>query len=500
LATIIVMNMLTKVWRWGWPLLLLFAVTIGAWALRETLTIANATMIYILVVLVLAIRRGTRIAMAGSFVSFLCINFFLVRPYYTFGVADPREVLDLIVFFIVSAVVGQLAARARQEAYEQEILYRLTRSFNQLLTRDGVHAALVDAFKTDFGAQQAWVLPYESRDVPPGARVHYLLLQPDQTVYGTLCAAFDTPPTPEEVRLFNTCATQAAMALNRIELTERARRSQQYEEADRLKTALLRAVSHDLRTPITIIKSSASNLRTLGERLPEAERAELSHTIEQEADQLDRLVGNLLDLSRLQAGELMLSLAPNSLEEVAGDVAAQVFQRQKEERIRLEFAEDMPLVSFDYGLILQALTNVVENSLRYEPPGSRIVLQGEKAVDEVHLRVVNHGEPISPRERELIMQPFYTGRNGQIGLGLPIAKGIVEAHRGRLWVEDTPGTGATFVIALPIREGGTHAAAPLWYSALPTALNLIPDPIRTQRECGGRSLTIHTCIDRMYVR
>jgi two-component system sensor histidine kinase KdpD len=177
-----------------------------------------------------------------------------------------------------------------------------------------------------------------------------------------------------------------------------------------------------------------------------------------------------------------------------------VFQRQKEERIRLEFAEDMPLVSFDYGLILQALTNVVENSLRYEPPGSRIVLQGEKAVDEVHLRVVNHGEPISPRERELIMQPFYTGRNGQIGLGLPIAKGIVEAHRGRLWVEDTPGTGATFVIALPIREGGTHAAAPLWYSALPTALNLIPDPIRTQRECGGRSLTIHTCIDRMYVR
>jgi two-component system sensor histidine kinase KdpD len=460
------MNIYTKLWRWAWPLLVLFLVTIGAWALRETLTIANATMVYILVVLILAIRRGTRIAMAASFVSFLCINFFLVRPYYTFGVADPREVLDLIVFFIVSALVGQLAARARQEAdsarqraYEQEILYRLTRSFNQLSTREGVHAALVEAFKTDLGARQAWVLPYKSEEVPRGATVHYLLLQPDETVYGTLCAAFDVPPTPEKVRLLNTCATQATMALNRIELTERARRSQQYEEADRLKTALLRAVSHDLRTPITIIKSSASNLRTLGDRLPEEERTELSQTIEQEADQLDRLVGNLLDMSRLQAGELMLSLAPNSLEEVAGDVAAQVFQRQKEERIQLEFADDMPLVRFDYGLILQAVTNLVENSLRYEPPGAQIVLRGEIIDDEARLRVVNHGEPIPTAEREQIMQPFYTGRNGHIGLGLPIAKGIIEAHHGRLWVEDTPGTGATFVMALPMQEEVPHAAS-----------------------------------------
>ncbi len=153
------------------------------------------------------------------------------------------------------------------------------------------------------------------------------------------------------------------MALQRIELAERARASQRYEEADRLKTAILRAVSHDLRTPITIIKTSANNLRMLGERLPVSEQHELAETIETEADHLDKLVGNLLDLSRLQAGALTLNKELNSLEEVAGDVAARIWQTTGQERIQMRLPEDLPLVEFDYGLMLQALTNLVENAL-----------------------------------------------------------------------------------------------------------------------------------------
>ncbi len=268
-----------SVQRLGYPILLVTGVTFAFWLLRGTLTLANITMLYIPVVLVLAIQRGTRIALAASFVCFLCINFFLVQPYYTFIVADPRDVLELLVFFMVAVLVGQLAARARQQAeaarqraFEQEILYRLTRSFNQIATREGVYAALVDVLKTDLKAQQAYVLPDERTITSPDSTVYYLLLQTDEQVYGTLCVTFAPAPTPEKERLLKTCASQAAMALNRIDLNERARKSDQFEEADRLKTAILRAVSHDLRTPLTIIKSSANNLHKLGERLSPAEQ------------------------------------------------------------------------------------------------------------------------------------------------------------------------------------------------------------------------------------
>lgn len=442
---------------WGYTACVVTVVTILAWLLRAHLTIANFTVIYVLVVLVLAIQRGTRVALAAAFISFLCINFFLIQPYYTFLVADPREVLDLIVFFIVAALAGQLAARARQQAYEaqqrafeQETLYHLTRSMNQITTPHEIQAVLMQVIKTNLEAREAYVLPEAPSTEPSDTTMHYVLLDVGDKVYGTVCVAFDGPYSREKIRLLGTCVAQAAMALNRVELTERARRSQQFEEADRLKTALLHAVSHDLRTPITIIKTSANNLRTLDDRLSKAERVESAEIIEQEADQLDRLVGNLLDMSRLRAGALTLNATPNSLEEVAGDVAAQVYQRLKQQRIVLKFVDDLPLVCFDYGLILQALTNLVDNALRYEPPESQIELCGCADETEARLLVVNHGETMTAEERDHLMEPFYHGKRGHTGLGLAIAKGVVEAHRGRLQFEDTPGGGATFMIVLPL--------------------------------------------------
>jgi two-component system sensor histidine kinase KdpD len=122
------------------------------------------------------------------------------------------------------------------------------------------------------------------------------------------------------------------------------------------------------------------------------------------------------------------------------------------ERILMRFPEDMPLVRFDYGLILQALSNLVDNALRYEPAESRIEIQGFALPSQVQIKVINHGERIAPEDRKRIMEPFYRGKNGQIGLGLPIAKGIIEAHHGTLWVEDTPGRGATFSFTLPAAD------------------------------------------------
>lgn len=434
-------------------------VTLALLPLRATLTLPNVTMIFLLLVVLIAVRRGTGPAFVTAFGSFVCINFFFIQPFYTLLVADPREVLDLIVFLVVAAIAGRLGAQARQQAEaahqraeEQAILYRLTRAFNQVSTRDSVLAALADIVREDFAARCVDVLPYAADSIPQNLTVHYLLLQTGDTIYATMRAAFVQPLTQSKVDLLTTCAAQTAMALQRIELSEQARKSQQFEEADRLKTALLRAVSHDLRTPITIIKTSASNLRQFGSTLSQDERVEIAETIETEADQLDRLVGNLLDMSRLHAGALTLSTGLNSLEEVAGDVAARAWQLTKQERLKIAFPDAVPLVEFDYGLLLQALTNLVENSLRYEPAGSQVELCAEVRDGEVMLKVVNHGETIPAEVKEHMMEPFYRGREGRTGLGLPIAKGIIEAHHGQLQVEDTPGGGATFVIILPLKE------------------------------------------------
>lgn len=444
-------------------------LTLLAWSLRETLTLANFTMLYILYVLIVAIRLGTYSATTAAFSSFLTINFFLTRPYYTFLVADTRDVIDLLVFIGVATLSGQLGARARlqaevasQRAREQTILYKLTGLMNQTNAIEEVHQALNRVLLEDLNARFVSILPeavekepptqQSAATVPTGEMTYYLLLQAASRIFGTVCVIFPYALSDQQSQLVNTCVTQAAMAVHRIELAEQARISHQYEEADRLKTAILHAVSHDLRTPITIIKTSASNLQTLGHKMAAQERTDIAQGIEQEADHLNNLVGNLLDFSRLQAGALSLNLELNSLEEVAGDVAARVWQLTGQERVEIAFPEDMPLVPLDYGLFLQAMHNLIDNSLRYEPEDSCIRLEGSAGTDEVLVRIINHGASISEDDRLRMMEPFYhSPGGGHVGLGLPIAKGIIEAHHGHLDVEDTPGGGATFVVGLPMK-------------------------------------------------
>lgn len=447
--------------HYGLALLVVAGFILCALPLRETLTLANFITTALLLVVVVAIRSGTGPAFVTAFASFVCINYFLVAPYYTFWVADPLEVLDLFVFLVVAAIAGQLSARAHKQAqeaqrraHEQEILYRLTRAFNQLTKNEDVYEALTQVLRRDLLARHVHILPSTSETKPDDNGVHYLLLRGGERIYGTVCAAFDLPLTQPEIDLLNTCVSQAAMALQRIDLAGRASKSKQFEEADRLKTAILHAVSHDLRTPITIIKTSAHNLRQFHNQLPINDEREIIESIEHETDQLDRLVGNLLDMSRLQAGAMMLHCAPNSLEEIAGDVAARVWQLTKRERIRILFPEDMPLVDCDFGLMLQAVTNLVDNSLRYEPPDRLIEIRGEAEEASALLRVVNHGENIPDDLKALVMEPFYRGQGGRTGLGLPIAKGIIEAHRGELWVEDTPNGGTTWGMRLPLKKEG----------------------------------------------
>ncbi len=440
------------------------ATTAGLLLLRETLTVANASLIYLLVVLLIAIRSGMGPSLLAAIICFLSFNFFLIKPYYTFLVSDSRELLDLVVFLLVAFLGGQLAsnarqqaANARQRANEKEVLHKLASFFNQLSTCEGVYDALQKVLSEELHTRHVHMLPYATVVMPTDQTVCYLLLGRGEKVYGTLCAAFDEPPTENQLSLLNTSVIQACAALERIELAEKLSRTQTIEEADRLKTALLHAVSHDLRTPITIIKTSAASLLSLRQQLDSEQQNEMLTVIENEADQLDRMVGNLLDMSRLQAGALYLHLELNSLEEVIGDVVARMYQLHKAERITMNLPDDMPLVKFDYGLMLQAITNLVENALRYEPAESKIEVDTRVDHDQqiVSVAVVNHGSTISPDVAQHLFEPFYHGPGGNIGLGLAITKGIIEAHQGQISVQDTPSGGATFMFTLALPADST---------------------------------------------
>jgi len=449
---------------------LVAAMTLVLWLLRNQLTIANASLLYMLITLIAAIWLRTGPSVLAAVLSFFSFNYFLVRPYYTLAVEDPRELLDLVVFLAVALIGGRLAAYARSQAEaaglnarQQDVLYRLTSALNPLTDEAAIRAELRRVVAEEMGAVQVHVLPAR---MPSGVdhghdnvNIVFNLMQAGETIYGTLRSAFPRPPTTSEHRLLAACVGQAALALQRVDLTAQAQRSRALAEADRLKTALLRAVSHDLRTPITIIKTSAANLGDpdIVGGLSPAEQRDMVQSIEAQADTLDRLVGNLLDMSRLQAGAVVLNLEWNSLEEIAGEVAARVFQAQQAERIRLDFPDDFPLLRCDDGLLLQALGNIVENALRHEPAGRRVAIRGRPSGNALQLEVINHGPSIPADERERIMEPFYQSREGRaviggVGLGLAIARGIVEVHGGTLAVADTPGGGATFVITLPWTE------------------------------------------------
>jgi two-component system sensor histidine kinase KdpD len=436
---------------------LVLLVTLPLWRIRDALTLANFSLIYLLLTLVVAVWLGTTPSLVAAFVSFFCFNFFLIRPYYTLTVKDPRELIDLFIFLLVALITGQLAAYARRQAEmahnrarEQNILYELSSAFNRLNDREEIYQTLQTVVEENLPILSCVVLP-SVESVPADGRqtTIYLLIGTKEQIYGTFRADFAEPPVEGQRRFLMACVVQAAMALQRIDLAEDVQRSRAIEEADRLKTTLLHAVSHDLRTPITIIKTAASNLLSLREQISVAEKQEMTRVIEQEADALDQLVGNLLEMSRLQAGALKLHEDWADFSEIAGDVAAKAWQSNHATRIRLVFPEEMPLVRCDQGLMLQALSNITNNALRYEPPTSQVEIRGDFDDQAVRLLVVNHGPTIPAEEKAHIMEPFYRGDNGQVGLGLAISEGIVLAHQGRIWVEDTPGGGATFVMALP---------------------------------------------------
>jgi len=252
----------------------------------------------------------------------------------------------------------------------------------------------------------------------------------------------------------------------RARLVEESNRVRLLEEVDRLRAALIGSVSHDLRTPLASIKASISDLADPGLDLSDEDRATLLRTTEEETDRLTRLVANLLDMSRIQAGALVPHRSATPLDELIGAVAGRLAPSFRDHHLAVEVAEGLPLADVDYLLVEQALTNVLENAARYTPPGTVVTVRARAVAgpgpggEEVEVAVVDHGPGVAEEERDRIFDEFYRPRaegRGPVGtgMGLAIVKGIVEAHGGRIWVDETPGGGATFALRLPVAPEST---------------------------------------------
>jgi two-component system sensor histidine kinase KdpD len=251
-------------------------------------------------------------------------------------------------------------------------------------------------------------------------------------------------------------AVTARQALERHQEAALARRS------DAMKTTLLRAVSHDLRTPLSSIKASVSGLRQADAAYTDEDRAELLAAIEEESDRLDRLVGNLLDASRLEAGAMTMHKDPQDMRELTRAVVARLQPLLAERQMVVSIPDDLPLVPCDYAQIDHVLTNLLENAARHTPSGTTVEVTASRTSDGVRIDVIDHGPGIAPGDRERVFLPFERGatRGRGSGLGLAIARGFVQAHGGRLWLEDGPAEtsgsrsgGARFAFVLPLPKG-----------------------------------------------
>lgn len=445
----------------GLPLLTLVLASV-----RDSLGLQNALLIYLLFVVAVSTIGGLIPAVLASLSAFGCLNWFFVPPLHTWTIDNGRDVFALVAFIVVAVVVASLvdlATRRRLDAYraraEAEAL--ATMSGTVLLDPEPLPKLaeeLVTQFRLDGvsvlspSEDESWVVEAAAGDAPPQTPPgpDHALELPDHSIL----AWSGGDLRPEDRETIGTFATQVALALVGRRLQNEAASAAALAKANELRTALLAAVSHDLRTPLASIRAAATSLLSDDVEWERGAIKELLQTIDDEAERLNTLVGNLLDMSRLQTGTFTINARRVGLDEIVA--TALVGLHAPPERIRADVAETLPTVVVDPALLERAVANLVDNALSFSPPDRTVRVEAGVVNGEVHLRVIDGGPGIPRKDRERIFQPFQRAGdkpNGEgVGLGLAVAKGFVEAIGGGLDVEDTPGGGTTMVITLPLEQ------------------------------------------------
>ena len=471
-------------------------------ALRQALAAPSIALVFLTAVLAAAAAWGLWPSLFACVLSVLAYNFFFLPPLYTFTIADPENVLALVCFLIAAVIASNLAAAVRAQAdaalaraRTTEELYQFSRKLAGLGTLDDLLWATVyqvaamlklrvvlllpdgdsiavragyppeDALDEADLAAARWSWQHNrpagrGSDTLPGARRLFLPLRTGRGPVAMLGIESDRSGpllTPDQRRLLDALGDQAAVSIERIALAEDVDKARLEAETERLRSALLTSLSHDLRTPLASILGAASSLESYDSLLDAAAKRDLLRTIQEEAERLGRFVANLLDMTRLEAGALAPRCEPADLGEVVGSALARAGKVLAAHRVEVDIAAGLPLLDLDVVLFEQALFNVLDNAAKYAPPGTLITLRGWAQSGEVRLQVMDEGPGIPDSALPHLFEKFYRvhaadRQRAGTGLGLSIARGFVEAMGGRIDAANrSGGTGAVFTFAFPVR-------------------------------------------------
>jgi two-component system sensor histidine kinase KdpD len=446
------------------------AVTAAA-ALPAGVSTTTAALLYVLAVMGAAAFAGFWAGLAASLLSFLALNVFFTPPFHTLSVGKIEDLVALLVFLVVSATVGALLSSALAERSRAERREREARLLHHLGTRLLAGEPIGDVLRSVAkGVEGLFALDHcEITTELPGEerarggrgdedRSEVFPLVAKGREEGRIVIVTDPsrPPLADHEReVIRTLAGQIGLALEGVRLAKDAESARVEADASRARAALFSSISHDLRTPLASITAAVTSLLGEDATFDPGDRSELLETIRQEAERLNRLVGNLLHLSRIRAGGLAPAKTSAAIDEVIEGVVGRLQPALVGHQARLVLRDDLPEIPMDVIQIDQVLTNLLENAAKFSGPGNEITVYAARWQDVVRVRVTDRGQGVPLEERERVFEPFYRagGDTGPgTGLGLAIARAIVEAHGGRIWIEGAPGGGTAVLFDLPIRE------------------------------------------------
>lgn len=478
------------------------AVAVGlGMLLHLVLDVRNIALVFLMAVLASAVTAGLWPALFTSVIGALAFNFFFLPPLYTLVIGDPESVLAFFFFLLVALIASNLTARvqrqataARQRARTTEDLYLFSRKLAGTGTLDDVLWASAYQIAAMLRVRVVILLPEETSiavragyppddtlddadiaaahwawehdrpagrgaDTLPGAKRLYLPLRTGRGAIGVIGLDSDRPGallTPEQQRLFDALADQAAIAIERVQLAADVDKAKLAAEADRLRSALLTSISHDLKTPLASIMGAAGTLRDYGKAIPEADRSELLGTVVEESERLNRFIANLLDMTRIEAGAMEPNYALLDVGDVVGAALRRAESITRGHMIDLSLAAGLPMLRLDPVLFDQVLFNLVDNAAKYAPTGTTLGVHARADGDAVVLDILDEGPGLPPDDLERIFDSFYrVGKGDQVragtGLGLAICRGFVEAMGGTITAANRRDRqGAVFTIRMPI--------------------------------------------------
>jgi two-component system sensor histidine kinase KdpD len=494
--------------RWPGYAVSLIAVTLAtaiAWIAKPYISDANVVMIFLVAIALVALRSGRGPAVAASLASALLFDFFFIEPLFTLNIADGQYIITFGVLMLVGLLIGWLVSSVRMQARvaghrerRTALLYAMARELAATRGEEGIARVAVRHVGEGFESQVVVLLPDAQRkvrhpsgtpepaslrsadlsiaqwvfdhgqtagmgtDTLPGAPARHLPLTASDEKVGQLGVLAVLPVNarrillPEQAHLLETFAAQIALALERAALAERAQSAAVHAESESVRNSLLAAISHDMRTPLSVISGAASALLENVDLQP-AQRTELARSIVDEATQMTQVVTNVLDMTRLESGQVALHEEWISLEEVAASALRRMQPRLADRPVQLDIERTLPLVKADPVLIEQLLVNLLDNVARHTPPGTNVSITARRGFEEIELVVADDGPGFPPGvDPDALFDKFRRGRTegaqGGVGLGLAICRAIARAHGGEIRAERIPAGGVLFSVTLPLTE------------------------------------------------